>query len=239
MILAGTCGFGRARATVFRDLHSVEIQEVFYHPVSVERAKAWRAEAPREFGFSVKASQLVTHPATSPTYRGSRRTIPDADRPGYGGFQDSPPVREGWEATRAVAEALDARAIVFQTPESFGPTPGHVAALYRFFESARTEATRVWEPRGPWPSHIVEKACEDLGLAHAVDPFAAEPATAGLAYFRLHGSPPGSRRYRYTYTDADLERLADLCREYDDAYAMFNNETMHADAVRFRVLAGV
>ena len=39
--------------------------------------------------------------------------------------------------------------------------------------------------------------------------------------------------YRYTYTDADLGRLREICMEYDDAYVMFNNETMHRDAIRF------
>ena len=69
---------------------------------------------------------------------------------------------------------------------------------------------------------------------HAVDPFEKEPATYGLAYFRLHGSPPGKTMYRYTYTDADLDRLRAICREYDDVYVMFNNFSMHSDAHRFR-----
>jgi uncharacterized protein YecE (DUF72 family) len=41
--------------------------------------------------------------------------------------------------------------------------------------------------------------------------------------------------YRYTYTDADLGRLHAICREYDDAYVLFNNLSMHGDAVRFRL----
>jgi len=236
MILTGTCGFGRSQSAAFRELDAIEIQETFYRPVSVERARRWRLAAPPTFVFAVKASQFITHAATSPTYRRSGRTIPETERSAYGGFQDTPQVREGWRATLAVAEALDARVIVFQTPVSFGPTPERIAALYRFFESVGTAAVKAWEPRGAWPVHIVEKACEDLGLIHAVDPFATQPATYGLAYFRLHGSPPGRQRYRYTYTDEDLARLKAMCEEYDDAYAMFNNLTMADDARRFRVL---
>src|SRR5207249_10689752 len=106
--------------------------------------------------------------------------------------------------------------------------------LFRFFESIRTEAVKGLELRGPWATHVVERICEDIGLVHVVDQFDKEPATCGLAYFRLHGSPPGPSMYRYTYADADPLRLKELCDEYDDAYVMFNNLTMHADWLRFR-----
>lgn len=236
MIWTGTCGFGRRQADVFRQLDAVEIQETFYRPVSVERAIEWRATAPQHFRFCVKSSQFITHEATSPTYRRSGRVVRDSEKAAYGSFRDTPQVREGWEATRSIAEAIRASAIVFQTPESFGPTEANRTSLYRFFESIRTDATKAIELRGPWAAHIVEKICEDLGLVHAVDPFDKEPATYGLAYFRLHGSPPGKTMYRYTYTDEDLARLKAICREYDDAYVMFNNLSMHPDALRFRAL---
>lgn len=236
MIWVGTCGFGGKQADAFRRFHVVEIQETFYHPIGVERARRWRAAAPDGFRFAVKASQFITHEASSPTYRRARRTIPEPERPAYGGFQDTAPVREGWESTHAIAEALRADAIVFQCPASFASTPDHLRNLYRFFESTPMDVVRAWEPRGPWASHLVEKVCEDLGLVHVVDPFASESTTSGLAYFRLHGRPPGERLYDYAYTDADLMRLASLCQEYDDAFVLFNNRTMAEDAARFRSL---
>ncbi len=234
MIWAGTCGFGRRRADVFRDLAAVEVQQTFYRPVTAETAARWAASAPHGFHFSVKASQFITHDASSPTYRRSGREIPPSEAGAYGGFRSTPQVEEGWRATATVADVLDARVLIFQTPASFLPATENLVALYAFFEAHPTPRIRAWEPRGPWPSHLVGKACEDLGLVHAVDPFAAEPATTGLAYFRLHGSPPGLARYRYTYTDADLARLRAIADEYDDAYVLFNNLTMHADATRFR-----
>lgn len=188
-----------------------------------------------DFRFCVKASQFITHEADSPTYRRSGRVIPDSERSSYGSFRDTPQVREGWEATRAIAEALLATVIVFQTPASFGPTEANRNAVYRFFESIRTDAIKALELRGPWADHIVEKVCDDLNLVHAVDPFEKEPATYGLAYFRLHGSPPGKTMDRYTYTEADIDRLRAICREYDDVYVMFNNFSMHSDAHRLRL----
>lgn len=234
MIWTGTCGFGRGQVEVMRNLAAVEIQETFYHPVPVARAAKWRARAPPEFRFAVKASQFITHEVSSPTYRRSGRVIPPEDRAAYGNFQDSLPVREGWEATRAVAEALGAHMIVFQTPSTFRPTDANRTALFRFFESIRTDATKGIELRGGWATHLVTRICEEIGLVHVVDPFANEPATYGLAYFRLHGSPPGPSMYRYTYTDANLVRLKAICDEYDDSYVMFNNLSMQSDALRFQ-----
>lgn len=217
-----------------RHLAAVEIQETFYRPVRVERATKWRAMAPAEFRFVVRASQFITHEGTSPTYRRSGRTVLPEAASLYGGFQDTTPVREGWEATRRMVEALRAPAVAFQTPATFAPTDANRAAMYRFFESIRTEAVKAVELGGRWATHVVERICEELGLVHVVDPFEQEPATYGLAYFRLHGSPPGPTLYRYTYTDADLLRLKAVCGEYDDVYVMFNNLTMHQDALRFQ-----
>lgn len=236
VIWVGTCGFGRRRADVFRELAAVEIQRTFYRPVATELATRWAAGAPEDFHFAVKASQFITHAASSPTYRRAGRIIPEAEAAQYGGFQATAAVEEGWRTTLAVAEVLRAKVLLFQCPASFTPIPSNLEAVYAFFESHRTPAVRAWEPRGPWPTHVVEKICEDVGLVHAVDPFAAEPATSGLAYFRLHGRPPGPVAYRYTYTDADLGRLRAMAEEYDDAYVLFNNVTMHADAMRFRAL---
>ena len=219
---------------MFRDLEAIEIQRTFYQPVPVQVAQRWRAAAPDDFVFCVKACQFITHPATSPTYRRTGSAIPPSEASSYGGFQDSRAVADGWRATLAVAEVLRAEAILFQCPATFGPTEAHVAALYRFFDHIETPALRVWEPRGPWAAHVIARVCDDLGLVRTVDPFAQESATYGLGYFRLHGSPPGPHFYGYTYTDEDLAKLQGLCREYDDAFVLFIIVTMHADAMRFR-----
>ncbi len=240
MILPGVCGFPAAQARLFRELPLLEVQETFYRPVAVSRAEGWRERAPEGFVFAVKASQFITHDASSPTYRCSGLDTTAIRRDRYGSFRDTEEVWGGWRATEAVAKTLRARAIVFQTPPDFGPSPENTRSLYAFFETLRGGAWALaWEPRGPWPGYVLEKVCSDLGLVHAVDPFASESVTVGFAYFRLHGSPPGERRYRYTYTNGDLKRLLDVSREYDDAWVLFNNLTMFDDAVRFRGLLGV
>lgn len=234
VIWVGTCGFEKAEALAYRGLDIVEVQRTFNGPLDLEVARSWRKAAPPGFRFAIMASQFITHAASSPTYRSAGKTIETDAASRYGGFQDTPEVWAGWTDTQAVAGVLQASAIVFQTPASFGPTETNVRSLYRFLESIRTAAVRVLDLQGVWASHIVEKISDDLDLIQAVDPFARDPATIGLAYFRLHGSPPGPKTHAYTYTDEDLAVVRTKAEEYDDAYVLFNNRTMHDDATRLR-----
>lgn len=208
MIWPGVCGFGRNEDVVLRRLAAVEVQEAFDGSLAVVTAATLRSRAPPEFRFCVKASRAITHDD---------------------GFKDTPAVAAGWTATRAVAEALRADVLVFEAPDSFGPSDNNRSALYRFFESIEGPASRAIELPRSWATHVVEKICEDLHLVHAVDPFDREPATYGLAYFRLHGPPPN----RSSYSEADLLQLETTCREYDDAFAMFGNAAAGDDAIRF------
>lgn len=240
MIRVGTCGFFLSAPRVLSQLQACEVQQGFHRPVPEPQAAAWKDQAPMGFAWTVKASMWITHPASSPTYRRGGVKVERNGMSRYGSFQTTPEVESGWEYTHRLADRLGARAVVFQTPASFLPSRTNVDNVYRFFE-VHDPGDRVlaWEPRGPWPDHIVEKACEDLGIVHAVDPFEREPATTGTAYFRLHGSPPGAKRYYYTYTDADLARVTSLAREFDDAYILFDNETAVDDAIRLQEVLSV
>ena len=66
----GTCGFGRVnRPEYFKLFPIVEIQHTFYQPPQIETFEKWRSGAPDDFEFTLKAWQLITHEASSPTYR--------------------------------------------------------------------------------------------------------------------------------------------------------------------------
>src|SRR2546426_4916988 len=113
VIWTGTCGFGRRRPDVLAQLDAVEIQETFYRPVSIERAAKWRAKAPPEVRFCVKASQFITHEGTSPPYPPAGRVIPPSEKPAHGSFSGTPPVREGGGGAQSVAEGGRGTPIVF------------------------------------------------------------------------------------------------------------------------------
>lgn len=233
MIWVGCCGFRKARATYYRHFSVVEVQRTFYKPPRVETARRWREEAPPEFIFTVKAWQLITHPATSPTYRKAGLEIPTERRHLYGGFRWTAEVREAWERTREIARALQAPVVLFQCPARFTPTSEHIAAMRAFFEQVeRGGLTFAWEPRGEWPQDLVAALCRELDLIHCVDPFVHLPVTEEIAYFRLHGIGG----YRYRYSDADLRQVLAWSRRFGTAYVLFNNVSMWEDALRFQAL---
>ena len=231
----GCCGFSSARSAYFERLPAVEVQHTFYQPPRVKTLEGWREEAPPGFVFAVKAWQLITHTAASPTYRRLRRTMSDDERAEAGAFRPTEIVEAAWAETAASARALGARAVLFQCPPSFRPTEKHVAD-FRAFVQARERGgmTFVWEPRGGWPRELVEDLCGELDLWHVVDPFVEPTVTPGRCYYRLHGR--GGWRYRYE--DGELEELAAMLPEGAASFVFFNNVHMLEDAGRFRAMVG-
>lgn len=230
VLKVGCCGFPGNRRAYAAHFPVVEVQQTFYQPPRLETARRWREEMPPDFEFTLKAWQLITHPARSPTYRRLKHPLTPAEQAQAGFFQDTPLVWQAWEVTREVAQALQARVILFQCPASFTPVAAHLDNLRRFFQTLPPEGfLYAWEPRGTWPRELVAALCEELSLIPALDPLTTVPFPGSPAYFRLHGIGG----YRYTYTEADLQRLATLVRNHEEAYVLFNNFTMGQDAQRF------
>jgi uncharacterized protein YecE (DUF72 family) len=232
-IQVGCCGFAIAQATYFRSFTTVEVEASFYNlpqPATIER---WRTAAPPGFKFALKAWQVITHAADSPTYQRTR--LDPRDREYCGGFRWNPTVRWAWDETWQVAKALNAALVLFQCPASFRPTKEHVADLRRFFERAKRGRFHLgWEPRGAWPPELVAELCRDLDLVHVVHPLQSLPATRGpIRYFRLHGLPHRQAQF----SDEQLEKLRAICREErTPTYCFFNNLKMATDARRFAAL---
>ncbi len=230
----GTCGFGRAkRPEYFETLPVVEIQHTFYQPPQMETLEKWRRSAPDDFEFTLKAWQLITHEASSPTYRRCTRPFADEEEAeGAGFFKPSIVVNEGLGTTIECAKALGARTILFQCPAKFQPLPENILNMKRFFTDLdRGDLNLVWEPRGKaWEDDIVREICEELDLWHCVDPFARRNVTPDRVYYRLHGIP----RWRYTYEEDELLDLVSLLPDDRLSYVFFNNITMKQDAMRFQ-----
>ena len=219
-----------------REYRLVEVQQTFYEPPRDGTMRRWRALAPSDFEFTIKAWQLVTHDASSPTYRRLRSPLSDVDRGAAGGFRTSPIVLRAWERTLECAAILRATAILLQCPASFRTTEGNIELLRTFFATVdRPSGVRIlWEPRGPWPAEVVAALCRDLDLVHVVDPFVSTTVTPEQTYLRLHGITGA----RHVYTDAELDQLADMLPVASDqpAYVLFNNLPRVDDARRFRAI---
>ncbi len=233
-VRVGCCGFPVAQDRYWRTFPVLEVQKTFYQVPRLHTLAGWRERAPEDSEFALKAWQLITHEASSPTYRRLQEKLTPAQLRRCGAFQPTKEVFAAWERTAEAARALRAGVVVFQCPASFKPTPENLQHFEHFFKKIRRGELRlVWEPRGPaWEASLVGRLCRKFDLTHGVDPFKQAPAAGEVRYYRLHGI----RGYRYRFTEGDLRRLADFCRGRHATYVLFNNASMWNDAQRFRRL---
>jgi uncharacterized protein YecE (DUF72 family) len=232
----GCCGFATSFERYVRALDVVEVQQTFYKPPKPETAERWREKADsikREFEFTVKAFQVITHPPTSPTYRKAKLEV-GGD---VGFFNPVKEVFEAWEKTKEIAEILRADKILFQTPSSFKMTGENLKKVDEFFSSIEGGFTFIWEPRD-YSERLAEfvEVLKRHGIIECVDPLVSQPCLEQeINYFRLHGTYEGKRIiYSHTYTDEELFELRRRARKFSNPYVMFNNKTMFQDALRFK-----
>jgi len=89
-VLIGTSGFGIGRSKYVQQFRCVEVQHTFYQPPRISTLERWRAEAPDDFEFVLKAWQLITHDAKSPTYRRLKRKLSEVEKEQAGYFRPTP-----------------------------------------------------------------------------------------------------------------------------------------------------
>jgi uncharacterized protein YecE (DUF72 family) len=231
----GTCGFRTNKLEYAALFSCVEIQQTFYQPPQIATLERWRAAMPDDFEFVVKAWQIITHEAKSPTYKRLKKTLTDEEKEETGRFQPTAIVEEGWKTTLACANALRAKTILFQCPASFKPYTENISNLENFFSRIkRGKLNFAWEPRGDWKDEIVKDICERHDLWHVVDPFKARTVTPDKCYYRLHGMTG----WRYKYETGELEELVSLLPAKKRSYVFFNNIEMTEDALRFKEIIG-
>ncbi len=238
----GTSGFGTAQVKYVQLFCCVEVQHTFYQPPKISTLERWRQNAPPHFEFVLKAWQLITHDAKSPTYRRLKKKLSAVEKQEAGYFRSTPIVKEAWEVTLACAEALKARTILFQCPASFRQTKENISNLEAFFGKLNRQTNQneqfnfCWEPRGDWDRKVVKRICDDLNLWHAVDPFTAMSVTPDRRYYRLHGR----NGWRYEYEEGELRELDAMLpkrvTKTKTPYVFFNNARMTQDALRFQAI---
>ncbi len=230
MIRVGCCGYPVARKKYFSKFRTVEIQTVFYKPPDVEVVKKWKSEAPKNFEFTLKTWQLITHSPKSPTYKRAGLEIRDEKLKDYGFFRPTSEVFNAWEKTEEIAGILGCKVVVFQTPPSFLPTQENIKNMTSFFKKIdRKDHVLVWEARGKWKEDRVRNICSDLNLVDCVDPLKRIPTVGEPAYFRLHGRGG----HEYAYSQKELQEIKDVVKNLEDGYVMFDNLHMFEDSLRF------
>lgn len=246
----GTSGFGIGRAKYVELFSCVEIQHTFYQPPKISTLERWSEQAPPDFEFVLKAWQLITHDAKSPTYRRLKKQLSESEKQEAGYFRATPIVQQAWETTLACANILQAKTILFQCPASFKQTAENISNMEEFFRNldrkqSRSRLNFCWETRGEWDPQVVKRLCDDLNLWHVVDPFQSKSVTPNRCYFRLHGRGG----WRYEYDESELRELAAMLSDSSSSgtvatglaqaerpYVFFNNVRMTQDALRFQAI---
>jgi uncharacterized protein YecE (DUF72 family) len=185
---------------------TVEINYSFYRLPRASTVETWHDRAPRRFRYAVKGSRYITHnlkigDAGDAVGNVTERMAPLKSFLGVWLWQLPPNLKRD-------VDRLDA---------FLGQLPGGQRHAVEFRE-------RTW-----WDDEVYETlASHGAALVWLSDPEMprATPRTADLVYVRFHGL--GEERYRYDYTDDELEPwaelLADAAGDGCDAYAFFNND---------------
>ncbi len=89
----GCCGFPVTLARYAETFSVVEVQQTFYQPPQLRTLQKWRSQTSPQFEFTLKAWQLITHEASSPTCRRLREKLNDRQKCEAGAFRASATLR--------------------------------------------------------------------------------------------------------------------------------------------------
>lgn len=178
----------------------VEVNVTFYRAVREATLAGWAEQTPPEFRFSIKINRAITHAARL----SAQARLDDALLP-----------------VRALGDK--AGALLVQLPPSLDFDPEKVKSFLARLRSAYSGMV-AWEPRHPgWDVAGADQLLSTHEVTRALTeiPNAATPHQASGCYVRLHGTP---RRYRSSYSDADLAALAAwLAEESGPSFVVFDN----------------
>ena len=179
MIKVGCAGYPIGRDRYWRSLSFVETDTGKGLP-KLETLASWRADIPHGGEAALQALRTITHGPEDRGFPASSRKLPKNRQAMCGSFRESLEVHEAWMATKASAEVLGARIVVFESPPSFQPGSDRLRDMYRFFKNAaRGKLAFVWHPRGAEWSSLSDKVCSELGLIRAFDPLKQPPPRKG------------------------------------------------------------
>jgi uncharacterized protein YecE (DUF72 family) len=227
------------RERYFREMSYLELSLLFAGPVKTGVIAKWAELAPPK-SIGLVAPFSLTHrkpPA------GAKLWPHDAST---GEFRISDVSRAALLLFREAVSTLNARDVVFRSPETFSPSAANRDQLKRFFaELATPEAVgteRVWVPGGLWEPRTAMTFANELGVVCALDPLVHAPGEtadpyegleAASLYFRIEGAGrSGALR------NERLEDLAALIESYGDRpiTVVFASPERWQDARNFKKL---
>ena len=127
MIKVGCAGFPTSMEIYFGNFRLVELNSTFYQYPQEKTVEGWRTKAPKDFEFTVKAHQDISHKA--------KLKIEETSL-------------QAFERVKQICKTLNSKILLIQTPGSL--RPDKLADAQKFFREAKREnLILVWEPHRP------------------------------------------------------------------------------------------
>jgi uncharacterized protein YecE (DUF72 family) len=190
----------------------VEVNYTFYNYPSLRRVENWRKLVPRDFTFSVRCHQDLTH-------RIGLKSTDDA-------FQVL-------NQMITYCRILESPFLVLETPSSYEFNSNSIKEAQEFFLSFNLKGVRlVWEIRSLINAQAAE-LMQDLDIVQAVDLSRETPLfPSDIIYTRLFGK---GKHNTYQFTDAELEEIGHkiLKSNAKTAALSYHGARMYSDALRF------
>ncbi|MEM0480988.1 MAG: DUF72 domain-containing protein [Candidatus Aenigmatarchaeota archaeon] len=235
MIKIGCCGFPVSKKKYFENFNVVEIQQTFYKLIDIETIKKWRKEAPKDFEFTFKAFQGLTHTIKSPTWKRSGLSKEELKKleKYVGNLKWNKVTQEYWEKMVEYSKVLNSKIVVIQLPSSFEDNEENIRNVIEFLENASNEIKIALELRG-WKKENIKKIVEKYEIIDVVDILNEEPFSK-ILYTRLHGKVENKKIiYKYDYSKEELKKIYEKVKKYKEAYVMFNNVYMFKNALELK-----
>jgi uncharacterized protein YecE (DUF72 family) len=223
------------RDRYFRELTYLELSTLFAGPVKPGTLARLAEVAPKS-SIGLVAPSPLTHRKPPPS---ANPWPTDAT---CGDFRISEPGNAALASLRAAIDVLDARSVVFRSPETFSSSAANRDQLQRFFGVVELGVERVWVPGGLWEVPAAAKVARELGLTLSIDPFVRDPSDPPEIHYdldvpALYLRIESAGRAGPLNTER-LEDLAALVQHYEDLplTVVFASPDRWRDARNFKKL---
>lgn len=150
--------------------------------------------------------------------------------PAVAALKPSPAFERELEATLALVNTLQARAIVLRTPPDVSPAPVWRTRLAALLERLPRDVGFVaWEPRGVWDVDQAARQAKSLGMVLVVDAARDDVPPGPVAYVRLRAL--GETR---SFGPAALARVAARLGDRKDAFVVIETDGALKEAKNLR-----
>jgi uncharacterized protein YecE (DUF72 family) len=204
---------GKPPLKAYSELFSfVEVNSTFYEYPSPRTIEGWRRTVPKDFTFSVKCHQDLTH------------------RIGLKPIEEAYTV---YSKMKTYCTALHAPFLVLETPSSQTLNAEGLAAARDFFNSVSTDGLRlVWEYRATITAEV-SRLMQDFNITQSVDLSLQKPQLdSDLAYSRVFGK---GKHNLYQFTDQELSEIEENATSKPQVKKIavsFHGARMYSDAAR-------